>query len=208
MKRILGLMILAVALTGCQKAAESTRIGGPGLLTPSQAAAATGSTFNGVVVNQSISPAVFTEGARDFMEWVIDRHAVGDVSNQGGDSGMFVGGHIEFTSGQPLGAANGSISPTSQIMIAVYDKMANQPNLPPLPARVLSNANGYVSGNSVHITFTDKNGSVTLDGNLDQSSTAHLSFTYDNQVTYQGSLGHAGTLGQLYIPTCQFFHCN
>ena len=208
MKRFFGLIILAVAVAGCQKAPDSTRIGSAGTMTPDQAVAATGVQINGVVTNLDVSASDFTEGAKDFMEWIISRDYVGDVSRTGGDSGFFVGGRLEMANGQPLSTFNGrsDIAQNSKLLVAVYDKIPNQQNLSPLPARVFTRASGTIAGNNIYVTFSDDYGTVTLDGSYDDN-VAVMKLTYDNSRNYQGHQGHAGKLGVLKVPKCQFFRC-
>lgn len=209
MKRIFGLMILAIAVAGCQKAPESTRIGSANTVTPSQVTAQTGIQFNGIVTTDASYQQQFNEGVRDFMEWSIDRSYVGTVSATGGDSGVFAGGRIELANGQPLsGVTNGqiSIAPNSQLAIAVYDKFSDQANLAPLPARVFSQATGYVSGNSIYLKFSDAAGYVMLQGTF-SGNVAVLKFSFDVEKTWDGKSGYAGTLGDLRVSTCSFFRC-
>ncbi len=209
MKRIFGLIILAIAVAGCQKAPESTRIGSAGRMTPDQAVAATGVQINGIVTDPANNQSNFNEVVRDFMEWIISRDDVGYVSAQGGDSGFLVGGRIELANGQPLVPANGrqDLAPNSKLVVAVYDKFANQQTVSPLPARVFLKSAGYISGNTIFIKFSDEYGTVTLDGSFSDQGYTSMKFTFDTSKDYTGHQGHAGYVGNLNVPTCQFFRC-
>jgi hypothetical protein len=70
----------------------------------------------------------------------------------------------------------------------------------------LKQASGYVQGNQVYIDFWDKYGHVVLEGTFDRNA-AVLQFRYDTQLTFDGQQGYAGVMGDLHIPTCQFFRC-
>ena len=215
MKHVFAMAVvaIAVAMVGCQKASDSTRVGAEG---PRAGGATTGTipaglTLNGVVWRNPSEQSAFQNAVYDFMEAQINPDSVGYVSSQGADqTGVFVAGRVELTSGQPLmvnqlsGLQN--ILPTSEILVAVYDKFANQTNLPALPVTYLRKANGYLQGNQVFIDFSDDYGHIRLDGVIN-GQTMVLHFNFQTTRTYDGKSGSSGKLGDLYVPTCQFFRC-
>jgi hypothetical protein len=206
-------VVLAVALSGCQKASDTTRIGsaGPraGGVTPTSIPS--NLVLNGIVTADPSYQSAFQQAVYDFMEAQIDPNYVGYVSSQGADqTGVFVAGRVELANGQPLmvnqNMGKVDILPTSQLLVAVYDKFADQKDLPPLPVTYLRQASGYIQGNQVFIEFSDNYGSVTLQGTFD-SSRATLQFSYNTKRTFDDKVGYRGVMGDLHIPTCQFFRC-
>lgn len=212
------LTALMIAVAGCAKAPDTTRIGSSGGVPADTTASVMGLTFNGVVIGDSSAQTAFTEGVRNIMEWVIPRNYVGSVSAQGGTTGVFAAGRVALASGQPLvlNNTNSQINVNSVLLLKVIDSYKDQPNVADLPGLYFQQATGSVSGNNVHIKFystgdANKNGagagSIVIDGQIVNRDKMILTVTYDVQRTVDGANGHAGTLGALYIPTCQFFTC-
>lgn len=206
-------VVLAVALTGCQKASDTTRIGAAGPRAGGATATSipSGLVLNGIVTADPSYQSSFQQAVKDFMEAQIDPDYVGYVSSQGSDqTGVFVAGRVELANGQPLmvnqNMGKVDILPTSELLVAVYDKFSDQKDLPPLPVTYLRRASGYIQGNQVIIEFSDGYGSVTLEGTFNSNS-ATLRFSYDTQRTFDGKVGYRGVMGDLHIPTCQFFRC-
>lgn len=219
MKRILGMMVVALSVTmvACQKAPESARIGSSTArangLSPGAQTTPSGITLNGIVTTDPQYQSQFEQAVKDFLEAQIDPDYVGTVSCQGANStGVFVGGKIELSSGQALPVNNlnslgrVSVNTNSELLIAVYDKFQDQTNLGPIPPTWLKQVSGYVQGNQVYLDFYDKYGHVTLEGTFDKND-AVLQFRYNTLLTYDGQQGYQGIMGDLHIPTCQFFRC-
>lgn len=214
----LTMVVLAFAMAGCQKAADTTRIGNAG----PRAGGATNTSIpnnlvlNGIVMADPSYQSQFQQAVLDFMEAQIDPQYVGYVSAQGKDqTGVFVAGRVELANGQPLminqnqyqqNQGRIDILPTSELLVAVYDKFANQSNLPGLPVTWLRQAQGYIQNGQVYLDFYDNYGKVTLEGTYNSQS-AKLRFTYDTLRTFDGKTGYRGVMGDLSIPTCQFFRC-
>jgi hypothetical protein len=214
MKRIFGVMILVLAITGCQKPPDTARIGSnndrTGGLPPGATSTPNGITLNGIVTADAAYQSQFEDEVKDFLEGSIDPTYVGTVSSQGANqTGVFVGGKIELANGQPLTAAvngNQPITTTSQLLITVFDKFQDQTNMAPIPSIYFKQASGYVSGNNVFMDFTDARGTVHLEGTFD-ASVVVLKFSFNTIVTWDSQQGYRGTLGDLRIPKCAFFRC-
>jgi hypothetical protein len=214
MKRTLGLMILLFAIVGCQKAPTESRIGSSPVrsngLPPGATTTPSGITLNGIVTLDSAYQSDFDQEVRDFLAGSINPDYIGTVSSQGANqTGVYVGGKVTLQNGQTLSSvANGrvDITPTSELLVAVYDKFQDQANLAPLPPIYLKQSSGYVSGNNIFMDFYDNYGSVHLEGTYDRN-VAKLTFSFNTTRTFDGNVGQAGTLGVLSIPTCQFFRC-
>jgi hypothetical protein len=209
----LTLVVFAIAVAGCQKANDTTRIGnsGPRSGGVTNTSIPNNLVLNGVVTTDQSYQSAFQQAVKDFMEAQIDPQYVGFVSSQGADqTGVFVAGRVELANGQPLSmnqnAGTINILPTSELLVAVYDKFSNQSNLPALPVTYLRQATGYIQGNQVFIEFFDQYGRVKLEGTFN-SQNATLRFTYDTQRTFDGKQGYQGVMGDLHVPTCQFFRC-
>ena len=214
MRRFIGMMILMVAVIGCQKAPTESRIGTSGArsggLAPGATTTASGITLNGLVTDDPSNQSKFEQSVRDFLAATIKAEDIGSVSSQGANqTGVLVGGKVELQNGQSLAAlgyGRADITPTSELLVAVYDKFQDQTNLAPLPPVYLKQSSGYVSGNNVYMDFSDNYGKVHLEGTYDRNI-AKLTFTFSTNRTLDGSQPYSGTLGVLSVPTCQFFRC-
>ena len=219
MKRVIGLMMLtlSISMIGCQKAPDQARVTATGArsggLPPGSTTTASGIQLNGIVTTDPQYQSAFQQAVKDFLEAQIDPDYVGTVSCQGANqTGVLVGGKIELANGQALPVNSGQsigkidILPTSELLVVVYDKFQDQQNLGAIPPTYLKTATGYVQGNQVFITFSDNYGTITLQGTYDRNN-AVLQFQYDTRVTFDGQRGYRGVMGDLHIPTCQFFRC-
>lgn len=214
MKRIIGLMILTLAIVGCQKAPTESRIGSTDAransLLPGATTTPSGITLNGKVTSDSSYQTQFEQAVKDFLEGSMNPNYVGMVSSQGSDqTGVFVGGKIALQTGQALYPINNGrvdITPTSELFVAVYDKFQDQSNLAPIPPVYLKQSSGYVSGNNIYIDFWDGYGSVHLEGTFDHDY-VRATFEFKTTRTYDGRVGYSEPLGDLQVPTCQFFRC-
>lgn len=214
MKRVVVLLLIAVAFAGCQKPKESTRVSVGGNVRSNGLPAGSTSTPSGIQLNAAVTSSTayqndFQEGVRDLLEAQVPRDYVGSVSADASNgTGVYIGGRVELMNGQRIGAMNGvaSIAPNSELLVTVFDSFYTQQNLDPIPPIYFKQATGSISGNYVTIKFYDSYGYVEMVGQYD-SSNFRGDFKYKTERTHDGQPGWSGTLGSFSVPTCSFFRC-
>ncbi len=230
-KRLASLILVALALAGCQKPDETNNsgvnsprfaraFGGTNAVNGiGGAAIGSGSgsdlTLAGYVTSASgYSDDNFQQSVKGLMNASIPENYVGYVSHTANDgrTGLFFGGRVSMNGGG-VGSGNGSIASNSRLLVEIFDQYTGQKDdagniIPPMKI-YLTQASGTINGNYANIHFYDNYGSIDLEGTFDSQFFTGL-FKYDNQVKYDGSgLGGSDSTGLAFkIPTCSFFQCN
>ena len=221
--KVFALVAVVALLTGCQPKKESTTIDTRGNGVRGHNANLMGNAndiqLRGVIGRDSYEQEEFQKAVEGLLSTDLpisdydpytpngtnNNKYIGFVSAAGQGSGVQFGGRVTLQGGS-IRFASGPVNQQSIIKIQVYDQFSGSSSSSPLPAVILSNAQGMVQGNSASITFSDQYGSVRLEGQFDQHFfTGHVS--YDNRVRAGGGTPAAGNLGGFKIPTCQFFIC-
>jgi hypothetical protein len=212
---VVALVLVAVSFVGCAKNKNTNQVKGAvraargSLGSTVQMSATTGVELRGAVTTSSSYQNLFQQAVSGLLNSTLPENYVGDVSaTASNNTGVFLGGRVTIQGGifrPSVPNQQLSIAANSSLLVAVYDSYSLS-TASPIPV-YLTTATGTISGNYAKLVFYDKYGSITLDGQFDQN-TFQGTFSYDNQVKYDGSgLGGAGTLGTFTLPTCQFFVC-
>lgn len=222
MKKSLALTGALVALAGCQKNDGSTqvssRISAYGPRAASSAGySVAGTSLAGRVYFDASGQQGFEEAVKDFLSTDVLWNYVGYVSATGQyNTGVYFGGQVAPVTGslRTLSGGTVAIASNSRLVIQVIDSWPQAPNTPVLPPFIFNRADGYISGNTAQITFSDNYGSITFSGYINTSTNrfegnSYDSVRFDNTENINPSDSpHAGNLGGFSIPLCSFFVCN
>ena len=216
-RKLLVLMLSVVSLSACAKKDGETGIGRDTTsMAPTIAwAQSVGISANGTVSAQSSQQSLFQDGVAGYIDAMLPAEYLGFVSaTTSNGTGFFLGAKVELQTGVLNPAANSAqinVRTDSKLYTEVRDEYTDRLDSAgqkvPAIARGFVSASGYVQGNRAYLKFTDKYGSVEMDGTFN-ASTFIGTFSYDNVMT-AGESGRtaAGTVGQFQVPTCQFFQC-
>jgi hypothetical protein len=220
MKKTLVLAFTMLALAACDKNVGSTTVTSRGMGPRTALAQSMGynqqlgsAQLQGIVRSDPSNQSGFQDAVVGFLSTDVKPEYVGTVSAAGQyNSGVWFGGRVALASGslRTMGGGQVPVSSNGQFQIQVIDFTPQYPNAPRIPPFTFSHADGYVSGNTAEITFSDSYGSVTLSGTIDSTSNRFVGqMSYDNNVNIDSSQqGAAGVLGDFAIPICSFFVCN
>lgn len=221
---ILVLMVASTALMGCGKKEQgrapiSQRGGarGAGIGNDPQA---TNAYLDGQIYRYSSwSNSEFESEVRSFLSASVPTSYVGSVSGDYSTStnstGVFFGGQIAMSNGRFQQGVTGSISPSSNFLVAVYDSFTGQRDeegnvIPAIPVYV-GNATGaiqYEYGNMVlRAEFRDSLGIVKLKGTI-SGSIMQGEVSYQNFQNADGGTPASGHLGWFQVNVCDVMVCN
>ncbi|HVK61353.1 MAG TPA: hypothetical protein VM432_07375 [Bdellovibrionales bacterium] len=225
MKRILGLMMLAVLMTACQpkkddsaavkqsRGGNSSRSRVPEGSTTSATLA--GVRINGAVVSDPYYQEDFNELVAKMMEMVIDNESVGYVSAQpDAETGLYVGAKVLLEGNAKVRNDQGNAYATNQsrLVIAVFDRF-DDASLPGLPGMEFKLIYGEVRGNEAYLEYQQVGDGgmienyIRLEGTM-AAGMFKARMTFDVQSMWDGSgEGSAGYFEYLKIPTCDIFAC-
>ncbi len=217
-RKLFVLMLSVASLSACAKKEGETAVGrGAGAAAPTIAwAESVGiKVANGTVSAQASQQSLFQDGVAGFVDAQLPPEFLGFVSATASNgTGFFFAGKVELQTGVLNPAASSariSVRTDSKLYVEIRDEFTGRPDSTGKPVdpivRGFQSASGYVQGNRAYLKFTDKYGSVELDGTFN-ATTFIGTFSYDNLLSEGGSGGPAaGVVGQLQVPTCQFFRC-
>lgn len=215
MQKIVVLVLVAFSMTACQKnnsgSAPIEARGGVSRAGHYSDPAQVGLQLNGVVFSEARYQEDFNHSVRDFLGASIPKEYIGYVSARAeNNTGVFIGGQVDLANGQGLRSIVGSrmeITPSSRLVVAVYDYWPNQSGVEPIPPVYFTSSSGYVSGNSAELMFRDSYGYVKLSGQFNDQVFAGT-ISYYNERNHDGSRqSQPRVLGNFELPTCQFFRC-
>lgn len=205
-KMIMGMMILALAITACDTNKEKSR----------ESRGARGAvTANGVVsggLNVQSLPRGYGYQQQDvyvtnndynafqqqivgFMSAVLPADKIGAMNN---NSFKFVG-FIHFDQNGAIDKAN------SKLYIEINDDRSSAEG--PMTVNFEQLASGTINGSNVTLNFQDNYGTFTIQGMI-SGNTFSGTVSYRNSVNVtQGQAPAAGTIGQFSTSTCSVFNC-
>ncbi len=217
-RKLFVLILSVVSLSACAKKEGETAVGrGAGAAAPTIAwAESVGiKVANGTVSAPSSQQSLFQDGVAGFVDAQLPAEFLGFVSSTASNgTGFFFGAKVELQTGvlnPSASSARINVRTDSKLYIEIRDEFTGRPDASGKPVdpivRGFSASSGYVQGNSAYLKFTDKYGSVEMDGTFN-GTTFIGTFSYDNLLT-AGESGRtaAGVVGQFQVPTCQFFRC-
>jgi hypothetical protein len=219
-----GLIMLSLAACQPNKGNDSTSTtSGPRTSPAAQSqGAASGIALKGIVYTDPSFQDDFNEMVRYFMEGSVPHDYIGFVSAQAtSPTGMFIGLKVDLANGATLQSATNpvGIAASSRILISVFDMFQGSQNPRAIPSVFLgpstnTNSNSQaaqassVSNTRATLVFADDYGSVTLDGQFDNTNFSGT-FSFTTTKLYDGSsTNRTGTVGAFIIPKCQVFRCN
>jgi hypothetical protein len=216
MQKIVLLLISVASLAACAKKDGETAIGRDVVsMSPTvEWARSVGISANGTVSASASQQSLFQDGVEGYVDAMLPAEYLGFVSATATNgTGFFFGAKVALQTGvlnPSASSAQINIRPDSKLYTEIRDEYTDRLDSAgekvPAIVRGFVTASGYVQGNRAYLKFTDKYGSVVMEGTFNATNFVGL-FFYDNVLTAGTGPIAAGEVGQFEVPTCQFFRC-